>query len=313
MGDQMSSNLNDRESNVPRVAVAMSTYNGEKYVAEQLDSILAQDYPQVDIFVRDDGSPHEECRAVLSQYADRGDVTLICGENMGVVASFLSVIAAVPAEYDYISVSDQDDVWYPNKISRAVSVLQQKDNTLPQAYVAEYRYCDGDMHPGERSHLNKRGVGFADMLYENVTSGNTMVINRALAQRVNAAGPTGVYTHDWWLSLVASALGELTFDDFICLDYRRTGNNASASGAGAKAIMANRIKRYVQGDELSKVTEQLLRLRQLWGDELPPDKRELLDKFLDGGRAVKAFAHTRLRQTTGGELALRLLFLAGKL
>ena len=309
----MALNNNDSTDAAPRVAVVMSTYNGEKYVAEQLDSILAQGYSQVDIFVRDDGSPHDECRAVLQQYAGRGDITLICGENMGVVASFLSVIAAVPASYDYIALADQDDVWYPNKISRAVSVLQQKDNAKPQAYVAEYRYCDGDMHPGERSHLNKRGVGFADMLYENVTSGNTMVINRALAQRVNDAGSTGVYTHDWWLSLVASALGELTFDDFVCLDYRRTGNNASASGAGARAIMANRIKRYVQGDELRKVTEQLQRLRQLWGDELTPDKRELLNRFLDGNRASKAFAHTRLRQTTGGEVALRLLFLAGKL
>ena len=308
----MSQNCNTLADS-PRVAVVMSTYNGEQYVGQQLDSVLAQDYPRVDVFVRDDGSPHEECRAVLREYAERGDITLTCGENAGVAASFLAAIAAVPAEYDYIALCDQDDVWYPNKISRAVSVLQGKDESLPQAYVAEYRYCDADMNPGERSHLNKRGVGFKDMLYENVTSGNTMVINRALAKRVNAAGIAGVYTHDWWLSLVASALGQLTFDDFVCLDYRRTGNNASASGAGTQAVLANRIKRYVRGDELRKVTEQLLRLRQLWGDEFSPAKRELLNRFLDGNRAGKAFAPMRLRQTLGGEVALRLLFLAVKL
>lgn len=305
--------MTGQTGDMPRVAVVMSTYNGEKYVARQLDSILAQDYPLVDIYVRDDGSPHEECREVLRRYAERGDITLWCEPNVGVVASFLGAIAAVPAGYDYLALADQDDVWYPNKVSRAVGVLQGKDASVPQAYCAEYRYCDADMNPGERSHLNKRGVGFAQMLYENVTSGNTMVINAQLARRVSEAGLAGVYTHDWWLSLVATALGGLTYDDFVCLDYRRTGNNASASGAGGKAVLVNRIKRYLKGDELRLVTQQLLRLRQLWGSELTADKRELLGRFLDGGRARKVFAPLRLRQTVGGEVALRLLFLLGKL
>lgn len=298
---------------MPRVAVVLSAYNGEEFLPAQIDSLLAQDYPNVDVFARDDGSPHEACRRVLRSYEQRGLVSLDCGRNMGPTASFIELVSGLPDEYDYVALCDQDDVWHPDKIPRAVEVLSRCDDSIPQLYCAEYEFCDAQMNPTGRSHLNKIGVDFSKMLYENVVSGNTVVINRRLVQLVGEAGPRGVYTHDWWLALVASALGELHYDDFVCLDYRRTGSNASATGSGAAKVLQNRVRRYLAGDELSRVTAQLRRLYELWGDQMPGERRELLRLAIDGGRWRKATLPMRLRQTVGGEVAVRLLFLLGRL
>lgn len=296
----------------PRIAVVMSTYNGEACLAQQLDSVLAQDAPGITVFVRDDGSS-DGTVDLLEGYERRGDVVLIRGRNEGVVSSFLDLVAAVPRDFDYISLCDQDDVWHPDKLSRAVGLLEGKDGSIPQLYCSEYYFCDEGMARVGRSHHNRIGVAFPTMLYDNMVSGNTTVINRTLADLVVAAGREGVYTHDWWLGLVASALGELTYDDFASLEYRRTGSNASPTGSGGMRLLRYRIRTFFGKGQLACVTAQLERLHELYAKEMAPGDRELLERFLRGGRLGKVFAPVRLRQTVGGEVALRLLFLFGLL
>lgn len=299
----------------PSVAVVMSTYNGAAHVAEQLDSVLAQDArdrADLSVYVRDDGS-RDGTLEVFEPYERRGDIELIRGENLGVVGSFLALLAAVPESVDYVALCDQDDVWHADKLSRALSVLGKKDPTLPQLYCSEYTFCDAEMRPTGRSHLNRIGVSFPTMLFENMVSGNTTVINRALVRCVVEAGRAGVYCHDWWLALVACALGELTYDDFSSLEYRRTGSNASPTGSGGLALLRYRLRTFFEKGELANITGQLEKLRTCFGDELAPDKRRLLDRMLDGGCLAKAFVPVRLRQKPLEEFALRVLFLLRKL
>ena len=299
-------------SSPSRIAVILSTYNGEAYLSTQLDSVLAQDVDDLTVFVRDDGSS-DGTVAILEEYASRGDIVLVRGENEGVVASFLDLVASVPADFDYIALCDQDDQWHVDKLSRALSVLSGRDQSIPQLYCSEYYYCDENLVRGERSHLNRIGVGFATTLYENMISGNTAVMNRSLARRVVAAGRQGVYTHDWWIALIACALGELTFDDFASLEYRRTGSNASPSGTGGLSLLRYRLRTFFGKGQFADITRQLERLGELYADEMPADRRALLERFLDGGRWGKAFAPMRLRQKMGDEVALRVLFAIGRL
>lgn len=296
-----------------KVAVVMSTYNGAEHVAEQLDSILGQKTDaDLSIIVRDDGSSDDTVH-ILRRYAEQGSITLIEGKNAGVVGSFLEAIAVVPPDVEFVSLCDQDDVWHEDKIARALEVLGPKDQTIPQLYCSEYIFCDANMNPQERSHLNRTGVDFAKMLYENMVSGNTTVINRRLADLVNEAGREGVYCHDWWIALVATALGELTFDDFASLEYRRTGSNASPTGSGGLSLLRYRVKTFFEAGQLSCITRQLAKLDSAFGDQMDAEKRALLRRFLKGGRLAKAFAPVKLRQKPAEELALRLLFLLGKL
>lgn len=294
------------------VIVVMSTYNGEKHLREQIDSILAQDHKPISLLARDDGSTDGTVQ-ILEEYEKQGALELIRGENLGVVGSFISLIARVADSADYIALSDQDDVWHADKLSRALHVLATHDQAIPQLYCSEYIFCDAEMNSAGTSHLNQIGVDFPTMLYENMVSGNTVVINRTLAKVVRDAGREGVYTHDWWLGLLATALGELTYDDFASLDYRRTGSNASPTGTSAANIMSKRIETFFVKNQLKDVTRQLGKLQQLYGAQMDSQKRALLSRFLEGGRVRKALAPMRLRQKPVEELALRAMFLLGML
>lgn len=296
----------------PEVAVVMSTYNGERYLGEQVESILAQEGVDVRLYVRDDGST-DGTVGMLEGWARSGSLTLLDGGSLGVTRSFLLLVSEVAERHPYVALADQDDVWHTNKLLRATERLSELDPSLPAAYCSEYNYCDQDLVPKGRSHLDRIGVDFQRMLYENVTSGNTMVMNQPLARAVSRAGMEGVYTHDWWVSLVATAIGTLVFDDFSSLEYRRLSDNASPSGRGAREVLANRVRRYVAGDELACVTRQLGKLRdEFWG-RMPEDRRRLLAHFLEDDGLSKARTPGRLRQRERDEVALRALFLLGRL
>lgn len=296
------------------IVVVLSAYNGAEHIAEQLDSILAQDLAPTKIIVRDDGSS-DNTLEVLEPYEAQGLIELVRGENLGVVGSFFDLIcrAASCEQVDFIALSDQDDVWHTDKLSRAYEILAAKDNSVPQLYCSEYVFCDAEMEPQERSHLNKVGVNFNNTLYENATSGNTMLFNRALAERVTQAGREGIYTHDWWLALVALALGELTYDDFASLEYRRTGSNASPTGGSTLKLLRYRFKTFFEKGELENITVQLHKLEECFGAELRPADAAVLERFLHGGRFSKAFAPVHLRQKSVDEFAVHLLFLLGLL
>lgn len=298
------------------IAVVMSTYNGERYVEEQLESVFEQQLPNgvnLDVVVRDDGST-DETLSILRGYAQKGRIELHEGRNVGVCASFLDLLEGLPLRYDYVALCDQDDVWHADKLLRAVSVLDRFGQTTPQLYCSEYIFCDSGLTPIGKSQLNKSGVTFEKMLYENVCSGNTMVMNRALHDVIRSLGHEGVYCHDWWLALIATALGELHYDTtFFSLDYRRIGSNASPTGSGFLKLLRYRIAKFVKAGELELVVHQLQALWLGVGEKLDRAKADTLNRFLSDKRMCKAMMPIRLRQTISGELMLRILFLLGRL
>lgn len=298
--------------NYPAVAVVMSTYNGMPYVEEQIRSVLAQQGVEVSLYVRDDGSSDGTVE-FLRDREETGELTLIQGGNLGVVGSFIELLGLVPAEFEWVALCDQDDIWRPDKLARAVAALSQGRQDVPRLYCSEYTFCDERMEPTGRSHLNLIGVGFSTLLYETKVSGNTTVINRRLCDMAASAGAEGVYGHDWWLGLIAAALGELTFDDYQSLDYRRLDASVSPTGGSFLTILRFRVRAYLQGDQLGRITRQLERFYAVFGDQLDAEKRALIERFLLGGRIKKATAPVRLRQIMSEEVALRLLFLLGKL
>lgn len=298
--------------NTPAVAVVMSTYNGMPYVGEQIQSVFSQEGVDVHLFVRDDGSSDGTVE-YLRGLEEKGELTLFTGGNLGVVGSFIELLGRVPAEFEWVALCDQDDVWRPDKLARAVAALSQGPQDVPRLYCSEYTFCDEQMNPTGRSHLNLIGVGFSTLLYETKVSGNTTVINRRLCDLAAAAGAQDVYGHDWWLGLIAAGLGELTFDDYQSLDYRRLAASVSPTGGNFLTILRFRVKAYLQGDQLTRITRQLNRFYEVFGDQLVAEKRALVERFVNGGRMKKATAPVRLRQIMTEEVALRVLFLLGKL
>src|SRR6185436_20916115 len=107
---------------MPRVQVLLSTYNGQTHLAEQLATVLGQDHKELDILIRDDGST-DRTREVLTNFSRDPRVSIILGDNLGVVGSFFDLISRSSSEADFIALCDQDDVWLPDKISRALQFL----------------------------------------------------------------------------------------------------------------------------------------------------------------------------------------------
>lgn len=295
-----------------RVCVVMSTYNGEAHLKEQLNSILSQTLP-IDIFIRDDGS-RDGTWDIVSEYAcHHGCIKAIRGDNLGCTASFLTALRLAGDSYDYYAFSDQDDVWHPDKMERAVSALERRDGSLPLLYCSNYNFCDGNLAFQSKSDLAPREITFPDTLYENVCSGNTMVFNACLRELALKVEVDAAYCHDWWLALVATAMGDIFFDQESSLEYRRTGDNVSPTGESFLKVLGFRIKAFLTGNELGKIKRQLIEFEKAYGPSLDEGKGALLHRCVAGNRVARATVPVRLRQKNVDEFALRTLMLLGRL
>ena len=112
-----------------KVAVLISTYNGEKYIKEQIDSILNQTYKNIEIVIRDDGSSDSTIEIIKEYQKKHSNIILKEGTNVGFIKSFFQLLGL--ADSDYYAYCDQDDVWMENKIELAVNALNEADNTKP--------------------------------------------------------------------------------------------------------------------------------------------------------------------------------------
>lgn len=293
------------------IAVVMSSYNGASYITEQLDSVLTQNIPNLSVIVRDDGSTDGTVQ-ILQQYARRGDIRLICGENEGYVKSFFDVLAAA-GDFDYYCFADQDDIWLPDKVSSAIELIQESSASGPVLYCSELLYCDERCENPRRSNLNLVGLDGQKMVYEDICSGNTMVFNREMKELATMGGSKDVFAHDWWFGLVACSLGTLVWDENPHLLYRRNGNNASPSGMSSLRLAKYRVAKIFGNGKLPRIRQQIVRFYSLYGDRLDTQLREIVRVAAEGNRFQKAFASGRYRQKRGDEALLRLTLLAGLL
>ena len=152
------------------VAVVISTYNGEKWIKDQLDSIINQTYKNIKIFVRDDGSK-DGTLDILREYSNKGQIILEEGQNIGYIKSFFKVLENAK-DFKYYAFCDQDDIWMDFKIERAVEALEKKDNNKVLMYFSDYDYYDADMNFKEHFNGYKKGPSFRNSIVDPVRGGS---------------------------------------------------------------------------------------------------------------------------------------------
>ncbi|TDO10653.1 glycosyltransferase family 2 protein [Halomonas ventosae] len=271
------------------VAILLCTYQGEAYLAEQLDSIAAQTHPHWTLWVSDDGSSDGTTR-ILEHYQRRWGrqrLRLRLGPQRGFAANFNSLLADADIQADAFALADQDDIWHADKLARAVAWLATAAAEAPSLYAARTRLVDAKGFPIGLSPPC-RAPGFANALVQNIASGNTMVLNAAARRRLVEAGLPEVGLHDWWCYLWISGIGGLVyFDPDPCLDYRQHGGNQIGMRAGWSSIWP-RVKRLWQGQHRQHLDSQLnaLQARQAW---LTPSHRQQLQCF-QAARRQRALA-----------------------
>lgn len=213
------------------VAVVMSTYNGEKYLREQLDSILNQADVAVTLYVRDDGSS-DGTKNILSEYAEKNaNVHVEFGQNVGVGSSFMNALYSVPDTFDYYSFSDQDDIWLENKLFEAVKLLSESGKSL---YASNQECVDKDgkslglrwENDDKRIFLTPEGI-----VNMNVLCGCTMVFTKPFLNLIKSHDkrPSGsvlkTKNHDGWIAAIAAAYESLVYDNRSFIKYRQHGDN----------------------------------------------------------------------------------------
>ncbi|MDS9469137.1 glycosyltransferase family 2 protein [Paracoccus sp. MBLB3053] len=223
-----------------KVSILMAVYNGQRFLQEQLDSFVAQDGVDWSLTASDDGSTDGSADIIAAFAAlHPGRVEQVQGPRNGVAENFRHLLSFVPTSADFAAFSDQDDVWLPGKLSRAVSMLEKVTDGRPALYCSRTRIVSCDLGQRGLSRDISRPPSFRNALVQNIASGNTIVLNRAAVDLLQAAhaeaGPVPI--HDWWAyQIIAGAGGEIVFDREPALLYRQHGENSIGANAGLRSL-----------------------------------------------------------------------------
>lgn len=299
-----------------KVAVILSTYNGEKYIKNQINSILNQTYKNIKIYVRDDGSKDRTIQ-ILKEYEKKGKIQLYPRENVGFIKSFFECLSFCD-DADYYAFCDQDDEWFENKIERAVNLLNDKNQDKPLLYFADYDLYNDNMKFIAHSKSHKYGPSFRNAIVDCITLGINTVVNKTARDIMVNTGIKKSCGHDWTAYMICSSMGEVVYDKVPTLKYRRTGQNVSPGGKGFFAFQIWRIKKFFVNDYFSNIKDELIEFDELFGNKLSKENKELLELFTNKKYSFskvmkKVFYPKMFRQKLVDELMLRFIFLIGKL
>lgn len=302
-----------------KVKVLLSAYNGEKYIGEQVESILNQTYQNIELYIRDDGSTDATLHT-LECFQDNPRVHVIAGENVDFNNSFLQLVE-LSGEADYYSFADQDDVWFPDKVERAVQMMSraEKENSdIPILYFTNYDFYDENMNFQEHGTAPSMKPCFRNALVDCMPLGFNTMFNKKAHDMICADIPKQSCGHDWWTYMICAGMGKVIYDDKTTVCYRRHESNVSAGGMGFLEFQIWRFKKFFVNHYFRNIRMQLKEYRSIYGDRLDPEDRKLLDLFCDEhynfAHAIrKVFYGKRFRSRLTDEIMVRFIFLIGQL
>lgn len=311
------SNMSRRLDGAPQVVVLMSTYQGERYVQTQLQSILLQLPSDGRVLVRDDGSSDGTVDQVLALQDKR--IVLYRGQNLGFGQSFLTLLSLAPTDADMVMFADQDDFWLPEKVDRAWQQLRHFDQQ-PALYASAQMLADKDLQPLHSTLPWPKPPCLSNAIIENIVTGCTAALNRPAVALLQRAGvPNSVRFHDWWMYLVLSAFGTVVYDDQPTLLYRQHGGNVIGHGVGWLGRQARMASFLLKNDWVGILLGQIKALLENYADLLPTASRKWLlqhfcvydDRVAPRWRFI--IAPRTYRQIGTHEFPLRLLLALHKL
>lgn len=285
--------------------VILCTYNGEKYLEKQIKSIMEQDREDFCLLYSDDGSS-DSTKAILQSLQERyGKKMLAFPRSMksgSPAKHFLSILSALAKgevyieNLEYIFLADQDDCWFPDKLSKTISVIKEEERKFGESLpILCHTDCTLVNAKGEllaksyRSYQKLPGASyrFSRLLLQNHVTGASVGINKALLQYCKEI-PEQVKMHDHWLALLANCFGEIQYLPYASYAYRQHEENVL--GAKKASVLKECEERLAASKEKDKedaihssyraLFSQGRELKRLFGDRLPEIKRKVLEAFL---------------------------------
>jgi len=299
----------------------MCTFQGGRYLVAQLESIAAQTHRRWKLWVSDDGST-DETLAILERYrsqwgADR--LAVVLGPSDGFAANFKSLTCRAEIAADFYAWADQDDVWEPDKLARAIAALASATSSVPALYGTRTLLTDADNQSVGLSPLFTRPPSFANALVQCIAGCNTMVFNGAARELfVQASSQGDAVAPDWLLYLLVSGCGgRVRYDPWPSLRYRQHGQNLSGSNLTlrgrrqrAQLLMAGAFRGWVDAN-----LERLVRVSQ----QMPAQNLAVLSEFMQARqqrmpcRLIGFWRSGIHRQTALGNFGLAVAALFNKL
>lgn len=267
----------------PSVAVLLATYNGASCIREQLESFLSQTRRPDLILVSDDGSSDDTLALVDAFRKSHPEIciSITKGPCRGSAQNFLSLLRDTPDWIDVVALSDQDDVWLPDKLERGLSALSENSHgSETLLYCARTFECDAQLNHPRLSRGITRPPGFRHALVQNIAGGNTMMLNRAALDLVRDAARevAQLVVHDWWIyQIVTGAGGRVIFDPRPVLLYRQHGGNLIGANTGITARL-RRVRLMLSGVFRHWNTINVHALKASY-HRLTPDNQRLLTEF----------------------------------
>ena len=272
------------------VTILMATYNGEAYLAEQIESILAQTHQDFVLYINDDVSSDSTlaiAKAYAAKYPDKIIVSQNADNSGGSKENFIEMITTRKA--DYIMLSDQDDVWLPEKIELTLAKMKETEKAYPNTPIlvhTDLKIVNQDLEVLEPSYRratsrNYNRMAFRQVLTLNNVSGCTAMYNRRLADLLNRK-PKYCVMHDWWLQLVGASFGKIAHVDRATILYRQHGGNAI--GATNVRSIGYKLRRLADNshirNRINSTYPQAESLLRLYESELTEEQKNILKRFI---------------------------------
>lgn len=273
------------------ITILLATYNGEKYLEAQIESLLKQTYTNWHLIIRDDNST-DKTLAILKQYQQQHPekITILpsAGANVGSILNF-NALLTFAQDAQYIMFCDQDDRWKENKIATTFSKLceleQQYGKACPLLVYTNFQYVDETLQIIESKknfEVNRiKHFGFSHLLAQNPVYGCTTIINRALADKIGFI-PASAENHDYWIALVAAAFGKLYYLNEKTIFYRQHARNVSGNFDNNtfrkrfQRIILNKRNFKDAGNKYAMLTT----FKEMYGNTLDKKPATVLNNFL---------------------------------
>ena len=306
---------------IPQVAILLATYNGQNYLAEQLDSYVRQTHRNWVVWASDDGST-DGTKTIFNNYSNQvgnDRLMMLGGPQKGFSANFLSLVCNPQITADVYAYSDQDDIWNAGKLEQALAYLQTVPTEIPALYCSRTQYTDEhDAHIGF-SQAYVKAPGFGNALVQNIASGNTMVFNHAARSLLQQAGENlNISLHDWWTYMVVTGCGgQVYFDQTPSVRYRQHDNNLWGMNTGW-ANRFVRIQKLFEG-RFKDWNDQHIQALSAINDRLTLENKTTLDQWMLARESslTSRLCHLKksgvYRQTLLGNLGLAAAGVFGKI
>ncbi|MCA6490530.1 MAG: glycosyltransferase family 2 protein [Chitinophagaceae bacterium] len=256
---------------LPLISVVMATYNGEKYLARQLDSLLAQTYPNVEIVICDDASTDGTSLLLASYGALHNNIRVYHNKkNLGYIGNFERAITLSSGAL--VALCDQDDAWHPEKLSAQYQALG--DAAL---VYCDSRICDADLEPiGLSVSTISNCQNYTSCLQQAVFCriyGNTMLFKKSILHGA-LPFPT-VMPHDWWIAFLSAHRGGIVYCDQALVEYRQHADNLIGAATGSSRLMSREEKAAANEKEVKDIRERMALFYATCPEELVFEKKAL--------------------------------------